>query len=200
MLRNVEQESVLTTGGSTQPPPGDSTPALRHVRPESASRREPARRQVLARRFMPPRTSKPGDRMGFPWPRRHEPARPAGWSSARVLVTSATGFIGAHLTKRLVSLGAQVHAVSRRPPDDGRLWHTADLGDADWVYVDDVVNRVSGRSQTARWTPPSCPTPSRPWSCSAGAPTPASRRACGRRSRGTVQPCELECRHFVVNP
>jgi nucleoside-diphosphate-sugar epimerase len=46
------------------------------------------------------------------------------------VVTGATGFIGSHLVRRLESLGAQVHAVSRRPPDDGRRWHTADLGDA----------------------------------------------------------------------
>ena len=53
------------------------------------------------------------------------------WGDSRVVVTGATGFIGSHLVRRLESLGAQVHAVSRRPPDDGRLWHTADLGDAD---------------------------------------------------------------------
>jgi len=52
------------------------------------------------------------------------------WSRTRVLLTGATGFIGSHLAGRLDSLGAQVHAVSRQPPDDGRFWHAADLGDA----------------------------------------------------------------------
>lgn len=51
------------------------------------------------------------------------------WANSRVLVTGATGFIGSHLTRRLVSLGAQVHAVSRRPPVDDPSWHATDLGD-----------------------------------------------------------------------
>ncbi|GLW08780.1 UDP-glucose 4-epimerase [Microtetraspora sp. NBRC 13810] len=51
--------------------------------------------------------------------------------SARALVTGATGFIGAHLVRRLGLLGAEVHAVSRRPrtPDGDEIWHIADLGD-----------------------------------------------------------------------
>ncbi|MFI7449281.1 NAD-dependent epimerase/dehydratase family protein [Nonomuraea sp. NPDC049714] len=40
----------------------------------------------------------------------------SAWHDTRVLVTGATGFIGGHLVARLSSLGAQVHAVSRRPP------------------------------------------------------------------------------------
>jgi UDP-glucose 4-epimerase len=67
------------------------------------------------------------------------------WSGARALVTGATGFIGSHLVRCLASLGAQVHAVSRRPPgsagnaphtagpphaaDDRLTWHLADLRD-----------------------------------------------------------------------
>jgi nucleoside-diphosphate-sugar epimerase len=48
-----------------------------------------------------------------------------------VLVTGATGFIGSHLAKRLETLGAEVHAVSRRPAGThpGWVWHTADLSD-----------------------------------------------------------------------
>lgn len=53
-------------------------------------------------------------------------------------MTGATGFIGAHLVYRLSTLGANVHAVSRRPrpggavlDGDGPLWHVADLADAD---------------------------------------------------------------------
>lgn len=59
---------------------------------------------------------------------------PWDWSERRVLVTGATGFIGSHLVRRLGSLGAQVHAVSRRPPDkaqDQQIWHVAQLNDAD---------------------------------------------------------------------
>lgn len=53
------------------------------------------------------------------------------WSGTRVLLTGATGFIGSHLARRLRALGAQVHVVSRRPPEDGRLWHAADLADTE---------------------------------------------------------------------
>jgi nucleoside-diphosphate-sugar epimerase len=50
----------------------------------------------------------------------------------RVLVTGATGFIGAHLVRRLVDGGNTVHATSRRPPEgdgDGVVWHALDLGE-----------------------------------------------------------------------
>ncbi|MFJ2028479.1 NAD-dependent epimerase/dehydratase family protein [Streptosporangium sp. NPDC087985] len=60
------------------------------------------------------------------------PARPA-WNGGRALVTGATGFIGSHLVRRLSSLGAEVHAVSRRlqKADHTEIWHAADLRDAD---------------------------------------------------------------------
>ncbi|HEV8562337.1 MAG TPA: NAD-dependent epimerase/dehydratase family protein [Actinophytocola sp.] len=54
------------------------------------------------------------------------------WRDARVLVTGATGFIGSHLVGRLTELGAEVHAVSRRPVETaaGPVWHITDLTDA----------------------------------------------------------------------
>ncbi|GIH22350.1 CDP-abequose synthase [Acrocarpospora phusangensis] len=54
---------------------------------------------------------------------------------ARVLVTGAAGFIGAHLTRRLRSLGTEVHAVARAPRTSahGEVWHVCDLRDADAV-------------------------------------------------------------------
>jgi nucleoside-diphosphate-sugar epimerase len=66
---------------------------------------------------------------------RHSPhpGLPA-WPGTRALVTGATGFIGAHLVDRLTSLGAKVHAVSRRPVEStagGPTWHVADLADAE---------------------------------------------------------------------
>ena len=52
------------------------------------------------------------------------------WRATPVLVTGATGFIGAHLARRLETLGAEVHAVSRRPVGTGDwTWHTADLAE-----------------------------------------------------------------------
>jgi len=48
----------------------------------------------------------------------------------RVLVTGGTGFLGAHLCRALGALGAEVHGVSRRPPDrsDSEVqWQPADL-------------------------------------------------------------------------
>jgi len=60
-----------------------------------------------------------------------------------VLVTGASGFIGAHLVKRLVDLGAQVHAASRRPPAGPSAGATSlqmDLADA--AVVDELVRAV----------------------------------------------------------
>lgn len=51
-------------------------------------------------------------------------------SGARVLVTGATGFIGAHLAARLVSLGAEVHGTGRAPPPSlSMTMHAAQLDD-----------------------------------------------------------------------
>jgi len=56
----------------------------------------------------------------------------ASLAGRRVLVTGATGFLGAHLCRALGQRGAAVHAVSRRPPthrgDDAPSWQAADLG------------------------------------------------------------------------
>jgi len=57
-------------------------------------------------------------------------------SGERILVTGATGFVGAPLAARLAGAGAEVHAVSRRPPEPGKrsgaiAWHALDLEDAE---------------------------------------------------------------------
>ena len=50
-----------------------------------------------------------------------------------VLVTGATGFVGAALLRRLCALGADVHALARRSSRRGSAaglpvtWHEADL-------------------------------------------------------------------------
>lgn len=60
-----------------------------------------------------------------------------------VLVTGARGFIGGHLLRRLVGLGARVHAVSRdgapRQPDV--RWWRRDM--CDGAQVEDLVQRVA---------------------------------------------------------
>ena len=53
--------------------------------------------------------------------------------SRRILVTGASGFIGAALKTRLLTQGVEIHAVSRRnreSDDEGVRWWTADLADA----------------------------------------------------------------------
>jgi UDP-glucose 4-epimerase len=66
----------------------------------------------------------------------------------RVLVTGASGFVGSHLTRRLLSLGAEVHGVSRQSVasrEAAVTWHVTDL--ADPVSVQRLVSSV--RPETA---------------------------------------------------
>ncbi len=65
---------------------------------------------------------------------RVQRARPGpDWSQTTVLVTGATGFLGQHVTARLVTAGAQVVGTTRRPrfDRDGVRWAVVDLNDAD---------------------------------------------------------------------
>ena len=58
------------------------------------------------------------------------------FSSRKILVTGASGFIGTHLCRRLQSLGGQVHAVSRtfhENSGDGFQWWQGDIGDYDTI-------------------------------------------------------------------
>jgi UDP-glucose 4-epimerase len=70
---------------------------------------------------------------------------------SRALVTGASGFIGGRLCQRLLTDGADVHAISRRPQEDEALhWWQCDLGDADDVertlgrIRPDVVYHLAG--------------------------------------------------------
>lgn len=64
----------------------------------------------------------------------------AALSGQRVLVTGASGFIGSRLCARLVSVGAEVHGVSRSQRDGTVRWWTADVTDD--VAVRAVVRAV----------------------------------------------------------
>jgi nucleoside-diphosphate-sugar epimerase len=59
-----------------------------------------------------------------------------------VLVTGATGYIGGRLCERLLQLGADVHAISRKPPQGSSpiRWTAGDI--ADWQTTRDLVHRV----------------------------------------------------------
>lgn len=76
------------------------------------------------------------------------------WHGRRVLVTGASGFIGAHLVSRLAGLGAEVHAVSRTRTGPG--WHRADLRTAEDTtkvvaeVLPDVVFHLAGEVTGAR--------------------------------------------------
>ena len=50
-----------------------------------------------------------------------------GGDRPRVLVTGATGYIGSAVVRHLRALGCDVHALGRRDPGDGVVWHRADL-------------------------------------------------------------------------
>ncbi len=63
-----------------------------------------------------------------------------GWSKKKVLITGAGGFIGSHLTERLVELGAEVRAFVRYTSraDEGFIKYLSDgsRDDVDIVYGD----------------------------------------------------------------
>ncbi|MGP3936037.1 NAD-dependent epimerase/dehydratase family protein [Nonomuraea sp. KM88] len=79
----------------------------------------------------------------------------------RVLITGASGFIGAHVTRRLRGLSVEVHAVSRGPRASlhGEIWHQCDLREEEATaalmrairpqVVFHLAGEVSGRREVA---------------------------------------------------
>jgi UDP-glucose 4-epimerase len=59
---------------------------------------------------------------------------PHSWSNSKILVTGASGFLGAHLCTRLVAMGAELHAVSRKAYSAADIrWWQGDLSDEQTV-------------------------------------------------------------------
>lgn len=68
------------------------------------------------------------------------------WMGKRVLVTGAGGFIGSHLTERLVELGARVRALVHYRSDDSRGWlEQSTCKDSIEIVAGDVCDRDSVR-------------------------------------------------------
>src|SRR6478735_10770746 len=69
----------------------------------------------------------------------------------KVLLTGARGFVGSHLSKRLLAAGHQVLPVSRRPSPGGYDWSDASL--ARGVQDADAVIHLAGENLfDKRWT------------------------------------------------
>ena len=56
----------------------------------------------------------------------------------RVLITGATGFVGANVARRMVARGHDVHALVR---EDRRAWRVRDIGDAMRFHVVDLLDK-----------------------------------------------------------
>jgi nucleoside-diphosphate-sugar epimerase len=69
----------------------------------------------------------------------------ASWRNTKVIVTGATGFIGAHLVRSLIERGADVIATSRRDVGEG------DDAGARWVRIDPTdLEQVRGAFTASR--------------------------------------------------
>ena len=72
------------------------------------------------------------------------------WADTPVFLTGATGFIGANLTRRLIALGARVHAVVR---PDTNLWRLEDVASRLAMHRVDMSDRDSLSAAVRRAAP-----------------------------------------------
>lgn len=72
------------------------------------------------------------------------------WADTSVLLTGAAGFIGANLTRRLLALGAHVHALVRPGTD---MWRLVDVAASLAIHRVDVSDRA-GLGAAVRRTEP----------------------------------------------
>lgn len=65
----------------------------------------------------------------------------SGWKESRVFITGVDGFVGSHLAKRFLSLGASVGGVLHKPVQEGEsgllVWGIADRVK---TYIGDIAN------------------------------------------------------------
>src|SRR3954452_13809678 len=75
----------------------------------------------------------------------------SAYNGARVLVTGGLGFIGSHLARRLVDLGAQVTIVDSLIPEyGGNLYNVRDIETRVRINISDIRDRYSIRTLVQR--------------------------------------------------
>ncbi|MFO1126675.1 MAG: NAD-dependent epimerase/dehydratase family protein [Methylocystis sp.] len=74
----------------------------------------------------------------------------------RILITGATGFVGASLTRRMIELGHEVHVIVRTPEcelDSRKSWHIAEIANNLRIHHVDLVDAEATRRAAASARP-----------------------------------------------
>ncbi len=86
------------------------------------------------------------------------------WKNRQVLVTGAAGFIGSHLTRRLVREGARVHILVRKKD---AAWRIADLIEQVTLWEADLTDFCLFATEIIRLPGTGNFSPGRPCECNA---------------------------------